>query len=102
MADYFVKSGDVLENKLGITDPKQLREAEEDAFSDTATDILVEDLSDTTLDFNFFKQLHGRLFEKSIHSLVKSERLISQNKTVISHFVMQTLSNKKQIESLKI
>ena len=34
MADYFVEGGDVLENKLGITDPEQLREAEEDAFSD--------------------------------------------------------------------
>ena len=44
MADYFVKGGDVLENKLGITDPEQLREAEEDAFSDTAADILNEDL----------------------------------------------------------
>lgn len=64
MADYFVEGGDVLENKLGITDPEQLREAEEDAFSDTAADILNEDLSDAILDFNFFKQLHGRLFEK--------------------------------------
>ena len=64
MADYFVEGGDVLENKLGITDPEQLREAEEDAFSDTAADILNEDLSDAILDFNFFKQLHGRLFGK--------------------------------------
>ena len=64
MADYFVKGGDVLENKLGITDPEQLREAEEDAFSDTAADILNEDLSGAILDFNFFKQLHGRLFGK--------------------------------------
>lgn len=64
MADYFVESGDVLENKLGIVKPEQLREAEEDAFSDAATDILDEDLSSTTLDFNFFKQLHGRLFKK--------------------------------------
>ena len=64
MADYFVEGGDVLENKLGITNPEQLREAEEDAFSDTAADILNEDLSDAILDFNFFKQLHGRLFGK--------------------------------------
>ena len=64
MADYFVEGGDVLENKLGITDSEQLREAEEDVFSDTAADILNEDLSDAILDFNFFKQLHGRLFEK--------------------------------------
>ena len=64
MADYFVEGGDVLENKLGITDPEQLREAEEDAFSDTAADILNEDLSGAILDFNFFKQLHGRLFGK--------------------------------------
>jgi cell filamentation protein len=56
MADYFVEGGDVLENKLGITDPEQLREAEEDAFSDTAADILNEDLSGAILDFNFFKQ----------------------------------------------
>lgn len=64
MADYFVEGGDVLENKLGIADPEQLREAEEDAFSDVATDILDEDLSSVTLDFNFFKRLHGRLFGK--------------------------------------
>ena len=42
MADYFVEGGDVLENKLGITDSEQLREAEEDAFSDAATDILAK------------------------------------------------------------
>ena len=64
MADYFVEGGDVLENKLGITDSEQLREAEEDVFSDTAADILNEDLSDAILDFNFFKQLHERLFGK--------------------------------------
>ena len=64
MADYFVEGGDVLENKLGITDSEQLHEAEEDVFSDTAADILNEDLSDAILDFNFFKQLHGRLFGK--------------------------------------
>ena len=64
MADYFVEGGGVLENKLGIADPEQLREAEEDAFSDAATDILDEDLSSATLDFNFFKRLHGRLFGK--------------------------------------
>lgn len=64
MADYFVEGGDVLENKLGIADPEQLREAEEDAFSDAAIDILGEDLSSATLDFNFFKRLHGRLFGK--------------------------------------
>jgi fido (protein-threonine AMPylation protein) len=64
MADYFVEGGDVLENKLGIVDPDQLREAEEDAFSDAATDIIDEDLSSATLDFNFFKRLHGRLFGK--------------------------------------
>ena len=64
MADYFIEGGDVLENKLGITDSEQLREAEEDVFSDTAADILNEDLSDAILDFNFFKQLHGRLFGK--------------------------------------
>ena len=30
MADYFVEGGDVLENKLGITDSAMLEKAEED------------------------------------------------------------------------
>lgn len=62
MADYFVEGGDVLENKLGISDSKQLHKAEEDAFSDAAADILTEDFSDTEFSFGFFKSLHGRLF----------------------------------------
>ena len=66
MADYFVEGGDVLENKLGITDPEQLREAEEDAFSDTAADILNEDLSDAILDFNFLQTTPRSSLRKSL------------------------------------
>ena len=79
MADYFIEGGDVLENKLGITDSEQLREAEEDAFSDAAVDILDEDLSNTTLDFDFFKQLHGRLFEK-VYSFAGQIRTVNITK----------------------
>lgn len=101
MTDYFVEGGDVLENKLGITDPEQLREAEEDAFSDTAADILNEDLSDAILDFNFFKQLHGRLFGKVYPFAVQIRTVNIRNKTVAFHSVMQTSLNQKQIESSK-
>ena len=79
MVDYFIEGGDVLENKLGITDSEQLREAEEDAFSDAAVDILDEDLSNTTLDFDFFKQLHGRLFEK-VYSFAGQIRTVNITK----------------------
>lgn len=64
MADYFVEIGDILENKLGISDPKKLREAEEDAFSDAATDILEEDFSGVEFDFEFLQHLHNSLFGK--------------------------------------
>lgn len=62
MTDYFVEGGDTLENKLHISDPKQLREAEENAFSDAVADILDQDFSNTEFGFEFLKYLHGLLF----------------------------------------
>ena len=62
MADYFVEGGGVLENKLGLTDPEQLRQAEENAVADITDDIYDQDFSATELDFDFLKFLHARLF----------------------------------------
>ncbi len=64
MADYFVEGGDVLENKLGISDPDKLKEAEEDIVAREGLHVIEEDLSSTTLDFSFLKYLHERLFGK--------------------------------------
>lgn len=51
MADYFVEGGDVLENKLGISNPSELKEAEEDIVAREGLHIIEEDLSSVTLDF---------------------------------------------------
>ncbi|MFQ7726694.1 MAG: Fic/DOC family protein [Ruthenibacterium lactatiformans] len=64
MADYFVEGGDVLENKLGVTDSEQLQKIEENVFSDAALDVVNEDFSDSELNFDFLKSLHRRLFGK--------------------------------------
>ena len=64
MADYFVEGGDVLENKLGISDPAKLKEAEEDIVAREGLHVIEEDLSSMTLDFSFLKYLHERLFGK--------------------------------------
>ena len=62
MADYFVEGGDVLENKLGITDSAMLEKAEEDAFAYASSSIVNTDFSATELNFDFLKSLHARLF----------------------------------------
>ena len=62
MADYFVEGGDALKNNLGLTDPKQLQEAEENAVADATDDIYDQDFSATELNFDFLKSLHARLF----------------------------------------
>ena len=59
MSDYFVEGGDILENRLGITDPAKLKEAEEDIFSDAAADIISENNLSSKLDFTFLKNLHN-------------------------------------------
>lgn len=64
MADYFVEGGDVLENKLGIFNPSELKEAEEDIVAREGLHIIEEDLSSAVLDFSFLKYLHERLFGK--------------------------------------
>ena len=62
MADYFVEGGEVLKNKLGITAPVDLKEAEENAFANAASEITAEGALNQELDFAFLKNLHKRLF----------------------------------------
>jgi cell filamentation protein len=64
MSDYFVEGGDVLKNKLNISNPGELRRAEEDCFSDAATTIINDDDIPDKLDFTYLKELHGKLFGK--------------------------------------
>ena len=64
MSDYFVEGGDILENRLGITDPAKLKETEEDIFSDAAADIISGNNLSSKLDFTFLKNLHRLLFGK--------------------------------------
>ena len=62
MADYFVEGGDVLKNKLNISDKNELREAEEFYFSQAASDIITENKSPEKFNFEYLKYLHKRLF----------------------------------------
>lgn len=62
MADYFVDGDDVLANKLGISDPQKLKEAEQDIVTKkTAT--LLSETPPTVFDFACLKHVHQILFE---------------------------------------
>lgn len=61
-AGYFVECGDVLTNKLGITDPAKLQEREYQITAAKTADILNED-PPSILDFNYLLSLHGALFD---------------------------------------
>lgn len=61
MADYFVDGDDVLENKLGITDQQELKEAEQNIVAKKSAALLSE--ASTVFDFNFLLHIHEVLFE---------------------------------------
>lgn len=58
---YFTQQDDVLENKLGITDPAQLKEAEAAIVAVRANEIL-QNPPAGVMDYSYLKELHRRLF----------------------------------------
>lgn len=60
MADYFVDGEDVLENKLGITDARELKAAEQDIVTNNTVSLL--NAAVTTFDFAFLLHVHRVLF----------------------------------------
>jgi cell filamentation protein len=60
VADYFVDGNDVLENKLGITDPDELRAAEQEIVTNKTADILSE--SSQVFDLAYLLHVHQVLF----------------------------------------
>lgn len=61
MTDYFTEHEELLENKLGITDPDELKEAESQICYLRQIEIEAE-LVPEKLDFDCFLALHKRLF----------------------------------------
>lgn len=61
MADYFVSQDDVLENKLGINDPQELKQAEQDIVTKKTASLIGEVTE--TFDFSFLLHIHRVLFE---------------------------------------
>ena len=61
MADYFVDGDEILENKLGITDPDDLKDAEQEIVTNKSADILSE--TPQTFEFDYLLHIHGVLFE---------------------------------------
>ena len=61
MADYFVDGDDVLENKLGITDPNELKAIEQDIVANKSADILSE--TPQSFDLGYLLHIHKVLFE---------------------------------------
>jgi len=61
MTDYFVDSGSVLENKLGIKDQKKLQEIEQDIVTKKTATLLNK--AETVFDFNFLLYIHKTIFE---------------------------------------
>lgn len=58
---YFTQQDDVLENKLGISDPVQLKEAEAAIVAVRANEIL-QNPPAGVMDYSYLKELHRRLF----------------------------------------
>lgn len=69
----------LLGNKLGISNPSELKEAEENIVAREGLHIIEEDLSSATLDFSFLKHLHKRLFGK-IYPFVDQIRTVNITK----------------------
>lgn len=61
MADYFVDGDDVLENKLGITNPDELKAAEQEIVANKSADILSE--TPQLFDQIYLLHIHNVLFE---------------------------------------
>lgn len=61
MADYFVDGDDVLDNKLGITDPDALKVAEQEIVTNKTADILSE--TPQTFGLDYLLYVHKVLFE---------------------------------------
>ena len=62
MADYFVDGGDVLENKLGITDAAELKAKEQEIVTNRTGDILEE--NPTVFDLGYLLHVHKILFDE--------------------------------------
>jgi cell filamentation protein len=62
VADYFVDGGDVLENKLGITDAAELKAKEQEIVTNRTGDILEE--NPTVFDLGYLLHVHKILFDE--------------------------------------
>lgn len=63
---YFTQQDDVLENKLGITDPDQLKQAEA-AIVAVRTNEILQNPPKGEMDDSYLKQLHYKLFSDIYH-----------------------------------
>jgi len=63
---YFTQQDDVLENKLGITDPDQLKQAEA-AIVAVRTNEILQNPPKGKMDYFYLKQLHHKLFSDIYH-----------------------------------
>lgn len=61
MSEYFTSFDDVLENKLGITDPKQLKQLEEEIVSFRTAEIF-SSFHSSPLSFQTLKRIHRVMF----------------------------------------
>lgn len=61
MSDYFTSHDDVLENKLGISDPKMLKQLEEEIVSYRTAEVF-SSFHVKVFDFECLKEIHRRLF----------------------------------------
>ena len=61
MSEYFTSFDDVLENKLGISDPKELKQLEEEIVPLRTAEIY-SSFSSTSLNFQTLKRIHRVMF----------------------------------------
>ena len=61
MSEYFTSHDDILENKLGITDPNALKQLEEEIVSFRTAEIF-SSFHVEAFDFECLKEIHRRLF----------------------------------------
>lgn len=85
---YFTEQDDVLENKLGITDPVELKQIESAVVALRTSEVLQKPPKGK-MDYAYLKSLHAKLFSDLYALQAKPERSILQKAAV--HSVMFSL-----------
>jgi cell filamentation protein len=98
MSEYFTSYDDVLENKLGISDPKALKQLEEEIVPFRTAEIFSSFLSET-FDFRMLKRIHSVMFSDlyQMAGQVRSVDMVRGDNKIPFCFTQNIESEQKRI-----